>query len=653
MKNVLLVMLWIPFCGFPQSPADSIILLDGKASEKRLDTLYYFLLKESIDSDIDLALDYAKHALKYASQNNNHEIEIRSNYAQGSIFIKKGIWDSAEYYLKIARNSSYENNIYHRLPWIYGELGLIFEKKSKFDLAIDNYIESLKYSEKFNNMVQIAAIQNQIGIINLQLENYDEALKFFRKAVDLKNQINISEGILKNYLNIAICLNAQGKYDESLEILLDLSNKCKTCGNCNECLGSTFLINLNNELGLTYQKKGKNELAKEYFHHALTGINSNANFLLPNTYGYLADIFNVENNLDSSLFYLNKSNQAAEQYNDPRALIFNKFLLSEIYEKKQLFKEANTCLREALNIKNITFPTSMIENIRKSYVDYERYQSQQIIEAKEKIIQRNNQLTVLLGLLSILSIITFVFAYKNAAIRKKLNEKLSDEVDQRTHELNTLLYRTSHDLAGPLARMKGLLRLIDAPMNEMETKQYLEGLNLTTEKLGEVIDRLETISKINVTPLKPEKINLENFLDDIIQQSKNGSDLIPDLDIQGDKFFMTDKRLLGHIIKNLLDNSYHHIDRRETDKKIFINILNREKLNILIGDTGTGIMDGHENKIFELFFSGIDKNNRAGIGLYFANIAAKRLGGSVLLKHKRKPTLFEVQIPKNVRPKWS
>jgi signal transduction histidine kinase len=245
----------------------------------------------------------------------------------------------------------------------------------------------------------------------------------------------------------------------------------------------------------------------------------------------------------------------------------------------------------------------------------------------------------------VLSIVTFVFAYKNATIRKKLNEKLSDEVYERTHELNTFLYRTSHDLAGPLARIRGLLKLIHYPLNKEETGEYLDRINLTTEKMAEVIGRLESISKINVTPLFPEKINLENFLNNIIQKIKNGYDISPEVRITGETHVTTDKNLLGHIVQNLLHNSFNHIDRREKDKKIFINVINNRDLTIVIGDTGTGIIEGHESKIFDLFFSSTDKNNRAGIGLYFASIAAKRLGGKISLKHKRKPTLFEVFIP--------
>ncbi|MBS0000772.1 MAG: tetratricopeptide repeat-containing sensor histidine kinase [Cyclobacteriaceae bacterium] len=641
MKPVLLVMILIPFLGQAQIHFDP----SGQISGQGLDTVYYSLLKDTIDSNLDLALYYAKSALKHASLKHNHEMEIRANYAQGSIFIKKMEWDSAENYLKAARNMSYENKIYHRLPWIYGELGIIYVQRTKFDLAVDNFIEAIKFSEKFNNRKQIAFLHNEIGIVNLRLENYNEALIFFRKAIELKNEIGLKEGMLRNQLNIAICLNSKGKNHEALEILNNILEECKHCNVCGECSENKFLTNLSNEMGLSFHKMNNYGSAKNHFFAALSKIDSTSEFLAPISYGFIADVYFDENNLDSALFYLDKSDRSAREINDVRTQIFNKFLLSELYEKKQQYKEANEALRDAMDIKNKNFPVTMTENIRKSYVDYERYQSQQIITAKEKIIQRNNQLTILLAVVSILSILTFVFAYKNASMRKKLNEKLSDEVYERARELNSLLYRTSHDLAGPLARMRGLLKLIAFRINDNETSQYLERLNTTTDKLSEVVNRLETISRINVTPLKKEKIDLEIFLGDIIQETNNGSLINPDINIKGDKFFTTDKNLLRHIVNNLLQNSFNHIDQREMQQKIFIDIVNDKKLSIIIGDTGTGILDGQENKIFDLFFTGIDKNNRAGIGLYFANIAVKRLGGNISLKRKRKPTLFEIQIP--------
>jgi signal transduction histidine kinase len=184
-------------------------------------------------------------------------------------------------------------------------------------------------------------------------------------------------------------------------------------------------------------------------------------------------------------------------------------------------------------------------------------------------------------------------------------------------------------------------------MSKIDPKENLARLNMTTEKLGEVINRLESISEIKVTPLTSERINLPEFLEDIIQETKNGFDIAPEVNIRGEEYVITDKSLLGHILINLLQNSFNHIDTRETNKKIFIDVGNHKNLVISVGDTGTGIIEGHEKKIFDLFFSSFDKNNRAGIGLYFASVAAKRLGGKISLKHPRKPTLFEVRLPKS------
>jgi len=645
MRFILIIWLCIPILGYTQTKVDSLLARLEEAPEQEFDTIYYWLLKETVNIDPENALTYAKMALKYSEIYANKEIEIRSTYAQGSIFIKKREWDSAEFYLKRARDISYENKIYHRLPWIYGELGLIYNQKSKYDLAIDNYIESIKYSEKFQNKNHVAFLFNEIGIINLQLENYQEAINFFKKAIELKHELNISDGILKNKLNIAICLNDEKKYNEALNILKTISEECRESTACDECKENEFMVNMYSEYGLIHQNKGDYKSAKSFYLKALANIDSASGFLYPRSYGHLADIYFKENKFDSSMYYLNKSNHEANKYDNIRTLIFNKYLLSEIYEKQQNYEEANRQLRSAINLRDNTFPSSMTENIRKSYIDYEKYQSEQIIIAKEKIIKRNNQITFLLALTVLLSITTIILAFKNSKIRKNINEKLSDQVMERTSELNTFLYRTSHDLAGPLARMKGLLRLIGSPKNEEETKQYVDSLNLTAERLEKVIKRLETISRINIRPLQSEKVHLRPFIEAAVEKTKNGFEISPKIEIRGRDYITIDKKLLAGIVENLLENSFNHIDRREQDQKIGIDITNDKNLTITISDTGTGIIEGHEKKIFDLFFTSTDKNERTGIGLYYAKVAVNRLGGKITLERRRKPTIFQIYIP--------
>ena len=55
-----------------------------------------------------------------------------------------------------------------------------------------------------------------------------------------------------------------------------------------------------------------------------------------------------------------------------------------------------------------------------------------------------------------------IFTDNYASIQKNVNKILSDRVLEKTLELNSFLYRISHDLAGPLATMKGLIKLVDS-----------------------------------------------------------------------------------------------------------------------------------------------------------------------------------------------
>jgi len=642
MKNVLLVMFLIPFCGFSQSRLDSVYANHEKGDGKRLDTMYYDIGKYySLIKQFDISKSFFDSALIFSQSYENNLLTQKIYYAIGFNYQELGNFKDSEYYLNESLKYALDLNLDQRLIYSYFQLGDLYAKNIQYDRAIENYLNCLKIAQKNKDIPFITSSYNNIGHIYLNQYQYRSALENFTKALEIKTANEYYEGICINKLNIAICYKQIHNYSKSYEYCKDLLLNWDKC--YSENIRKNELYNILTGIHL-YNKNL--DSATYYNNRVISMANVVDDTDLATAYCYRAELFLSEELYDSAITNIFKSINHAKEVNHVKLIVYDYELLHNTFYRLGKYIDAYKFSVRLTQFKDSVFPNYVNENIRRSYIDYERYQSQQIIKAKETIIQQNSQLTILLGIVSLLSIITVILAKKNASTRKKLNEKLSDEVEERTQELNTFLYRTSHDLAGPLARMKGLLKLIDSPMTEMETRQFLDRLNLTTEKMGEVIKRLELISKINVSPLMIEKINLEIFLDEIIRQMQIGHEIIPTLEVAGDKYFMADKKLLGHIIQNILQNSFTHIDRREPDKRIFIRASNLKRLDILIGDTGTGIIDGHEKRIFELFFSGIDKNNRAGIGLYFANIAAKRLGGRIILKQKRKPTLFEVQIPK-------
>jgi signal transduction histidine kinase len=241
-----------------------------------------------------------------------------------------------------------------------------------------------------------------------------------------------------------------------------------------------------------------------------------------------------------------------------------------------------------------------------------------------------------------------IFTGNYASLQKNVNKILSDRVLEKTMELNSFLYRISHDLAGPLATMKGLIKLADSNNPSGNISCYIEKMKLTVSRQEKIINRLGAISRINTTQLRPESVELITLIDGVIHTATNGYPVYPEIKIQGKQTAFLDKELFCYILQSLLENSFGNIDPREENPRIQVEIFNGKKLDVLICDTGTGIINGQESRIFDLFFSGTDKNERTGMGLYYAKVAAERLGGQIFLRNNRKPTIFEVTLPTGI-----
>jgi signal transduction histidine kinase len=68
------------------------------------------------------------------------------------------------------------------------------------------------------------------------------------------------------------------------------------------------------------------------------------------------------------------------------------------------------------------------------------------------------------------------------------------------------------------------------------------------------------------------------------------------------------------------------------------------RLDLAVIDNGMGINPDYKDKIFELFFVGTERRG-SGLGLYQAQLATRKLGGTILLSSFQKPTCFEIHLP--------
>lgn len=231
------------------------------------------------------------------------------------------------------------------------------------------------------------------------------------------------------------------------------------------------------------------------------------------------------------------------------------------------------------------------------------------------------------------------------------SRELAFEALQSSHrELDNFIYKASHDLRGPLARIQGVVNLGLMEVKENPAKDYFNMLHVTAHQLNNILSRLLMIYDINHHDLKIEKINLKNAILEILSGLTEENKLLNidlKLKIERDLIWETDLLLFQIIIKNLFDNAIFFQDKNKIKVLLECRLVFEDKLVIKITDNGLGIPENLREKVFDMFFHGAAKSGGTGLGLYMAKKAIERLGGSIqLISGQPKSTIFEIVLPK-------
>lgn len=252
--------------------------------------------------------------------------------------------------------------------------------------------------------------------------------------------------------------------------------------------------------------------------------------------------------------------------------------------------------------------------------------------------------------------------------RKLLNiaRNLDRKVHQRTEELfqaNTLLveknkelddfiYKSAHDLRGPIARFKGLSQLIRMEYKEgNDIDNHLHRLEVGANQMDNMLTRLSNVYEISARPISPQSISMEDLIASVIDRLKREEKFESiNFDIQNkvNGKLDIDVTFLHLILKNLMANAIRFRDDLKDDRfaKVLINKAD-DTLLIDVSDNGIGIKEYQREKIFDLFYVGSELPKGPGLGLYICKIITKKLKGRIaLMSAPNAPeTTFRVQIP--------
>lgn len=228
-------------------------------------------------------------------------------------------------------------------------------------------------------------------------------------------------------------------------------------------------------------------------------------------------------------------------------------------------------------------------------------------------------------------------------------EQAFSQLKASHRELDNFIYKASHDLRGPLARMQGIVSLGLMEAKEKLSRDYFAMLQVTGTQLNNILSRLLMIYDINHHNMVWEKVTLKRKIQSELEKLRNENDHFKirfHFDIEDGLTCETDLVLFGIVIRNMFDNALFFRDKKEISVKIEASKVYYEKLMIRISDNGVGIPPSARDKVFDMFFHGAARSGGTGLGLYMAKKAVERLGGGIrLASGEPKNTAFEIVLP--------
>lgn len=564
------------------------------------------------------------------------------------------------------------------LAEVLDRIAEVYYHRGYYEKALKYQLNALKIQEKSKNKQSIATSYDHVGSVYTAQKMFMEALEYYNKSLRINRELKHNIFISQNLGNIGQVYFLQKKYAQALDCykqafeLISHENTHKT----NEA-------NLLENIGKVYQQQSEFSNALSYFQKSLSirqtlknkdGISANLN--------NIAEVYLVTKKHKQAIQHARQSLHLANALKSRIRVKNATYVLSEAYAAQnnfnqayyyqKLYNQANDSLYSESRLKQIAEIQAYYEldkkEAEKRNLQQEKEDLQQKADDNTEIL--NNRRLTIYALVSVilLAVVILLVFYNRARFRKNLTDELEQKVNDRTaylkkmadeltranHELDTFLYKASHDLKGPLSSLEGLCHVGLLEKDERKG-MYFNMQRDVLNRMQLLLFRIVEIGDIRAhQPDTSEKIRLKKYLKSVVRSMrrvegyKNTSFSV---NVDDKLVLITDAEMLDIALDNIVKNAVQHANSYYGDESPHIRLSYIDKGDfheIKIVDNGSGMPLEISERIFEMFFRGTDNFKGFGLGLYKAKIAVSKLGGEIsLVKAEKGETVFSITIPKN------
>lgn len=619
------------------------------ANAYRLIAVYHYTIGDNL-----LALDWLKKGLEQALSCEAREYQALIYNLEGIIHRRLGAYYEAIQCYQQAIHLQQELGHTDRIPGLLNNIGFIYLTLGEYNKALQLLFEALYLIEhqpephSLNSQKTVAISLNNIAEVYIKQKQYEKALIYIQKSLELKQLLGLTRNIGFSYLNLGHIYYHMGDisaattaYEMALRIFEETLNRAEIPA-IKLHLGQMYVLQNEREKGLLFCQEAL-QLGQELAMLAEVNI----------AYIKISAIYQKSGEGELAEQYAEKGLQLAQQHSwrnhEKEALT----ILAELYEQTGRLPQAVTAYKQCLSLEQ----TLMIEALDQQAAALEtRYDL--IRQEKEAEIYRlkTAELEQMVAERTA-DLASEVEKHKETAWQLR---EARDQADVANQAKTTFLATMSHELRTPLNAIIGYAEIV-------REDAELEGQTMLAADMGKILQSAQHLLSIIADVLNLSKIEtgqmsvnwswidllsllqgLETAAKPLTKQNNNQFKVIchcPEAEL------VTDYRKLYQILLNLLSNAAKFTHNGQ----ITLSAETQEDstghwLVLGVQDSGIGIPAEQLPHLFRPFTQLDGSFTRlyegTGLGLTISQHFCHMLGGEITVRSEPgRGSIFTVRLP--------
>lgn len=621
--------------GLSQQEIDSLKKVATKGNLNSRCNSLLLLSEEYSNTNLRVALQYAKSSLKKAQEAQNDTLIGLSYNSVANVFQYKSELDSALFFHKKALHHRKKINDSIGIADSYNNIGITYDSMGLFSESLNNYFRALYYYDNKKDYEKLAMTYTNIGIIYKMQKEYGKTYQYYKKANELYKKIQSDFGITVSSGNLGSILIDFGKYNESIKYSKIAKEGYENLG-YDRYLGYPI-----SNIAIVYDSLHKFKEANKNYVEAIQLHEKYLNsYEVANICNAYAKCLIKQKKFQESIVISNKSKEFSKKVNAFFLEVNANHNLAVANSKLGNFQEAYKYSNLYTTGIDSLFKAEKTKAIFELETKYNTEKKEKLLIQKDAEAKQRNALLIILVVLVVSAIILGYLFYRQQKLKNRQQQQefqlksaiAQIETQNKLQEQRLSISRDLHDNIG--AQLTFIISSVDNIKYVFDLKNTkLDGKlqSISNFTRSTIVELRDTIWAMNNNEISFEDLKMRIF--NFIEKAKIATEEIEfrfniDENLSQLKFTSLKGMNLYRTIQEAINNSikYSEASEIEIDVKSF-----GDKICINILDNGIGF---DENTIVH------------GNGLQNIKKRIKDIGGTFILQSEiGKGTAVELTVP--------